>query len=432
VPSAGSPQEPGRLRRLLRSTTPRGRAFLAGSLVSLVTGEALGERDLVRVAVLLAALPLLSVAVVARIRYRVRLNRTLSPGRIEAGREARVLLSLENLARLPTGTLLMEDSLPYALGGRPRFVLRRVESGGRREATYAVRTDVRGRFTIGPLTVRLVDPFGCAELARSFTSTEELLVTPVIWPLPAVPLGGDWLGGGDEGRATQLAVSGEADASIREYRDGDDIRRIHWKTSARTGELMVRRDEQPRQLRGTVVLDTRAVAHRGDGPTGSFEWSVSAAASVGVWLTRQGYGVRLITTDGDSTASASPGVAEPLLLDALSAVELGSVPTVARVRGALAGSDGGHRGGLLVAVLGALSEADVAELAALAPTRTAAVAVLLDTPTWTGDRAGGAAAAQRALAEAGWRTVLAGAGDQLAALWPLATQRQGRSFRVAG
>jgi uncharacterized protein (DUF58 family) len=114
-----SPAAPGRLRTILGSLTPRGRGFLGAAVVALVVGEVLGERDLLRIAVLLAALPLFALAVVARTRYRVRLTRTLTPGRVEAGRDARVLLHLENLSRLPTGTLLMEDTLPYALGGRP-------------------------------------------------------------------------------------------------------------------------------------------------------------------------------------------------------------------------------------------------------------------------------------------------------------------------
>lgn len=414
----------GRLSRLGRALTPRGKGFLLGALVALVVGESLGERDLVRIAVLLAVLPLLALLVVRRSRYRVRLTRTVSPGRVQAGQEARVLLRLENLSRLPTGTLLMEDTLPYVLGGRPRFVLRRVEAGGAREATYAVRTEVRGRFQVGPLTVRLTDPFGCAELGRAFAGVGELLVSPALWPLPPVRLGGDWIGGG-EGQSTQIAVSGEADASIREYREGDDVRRIHWRTSARTGELMVRRDESPRQQRGTVLLDTRRGAHRGEGPTSSFEWAVSAAASVSVWLTRRGYGMRLVTADGDTVAGSTAGSAEPLLLDALSVVELGRAVSVRPALGPL----GVTRGGLVVAVLGLLDGDEVGQLAALAPTTTA-VAVLLDTPTWSGGahRRAGAderlVRARQTLAGAGWRVLVARAGDQLADLWPAVGRRE--------
>ena len=62
------------------------------------------------------------------------------------------------------------------------------------------------------------------------------------------------------------AASGEHDIATREYRYGDDLRRVHWRSTARRGELMVRRDEQPHQMQATVLVDRRAVGHRGDGP----------------------------------------------------------------------------------------------------------------------------------------------------------------------
>lgn len=92
---------------------------------------------------------------------------------------------------------------------------------------------------------------------------------------------------------------------------GDDLRRVHWKSTARTGELMVRREEQPWESRATVVLDTRAAGHRGDGPTASFEWAVSAAASIAVHLRQAGYKLRLVTGSGadvDATEAAGEGL----------------------------------------------------------------------------------------------------------------------------
>ncbi|HEX7355087.1 MAG TPA: DUF58 domain-containing protein, partial [Mycobacteriales bacterium] len=338
------------VRALRGALTPRGSAFFVAALIALLVGEILGERDLVSIAALLAALPVASAIVVARTRYRIRLQRTLTPHRVEAGHEARVLLRLENVARLPTSTLLMEDTLPYALGGRPRFVLRGLESSGVREVTYGVRTEHRGRFEIGPLTVRVSDPFGCAEVTRAFSSVETLTVTPVVWDLPSARIDGAWLGGG-EGRSTTVAATGEADVSIREYREGDDLRRIHWKATARTGELMVRRDEQPRLNRGSILLDTRSVAHRGDGPSSSFEWAVSAAASIGLWLTRRGYALRLVTVDGTLAASLSPGAAAAGLLDTLAVVTPTRSTTLGAALPRLATQGGG---GLTVAVLGLL------------------------------------------------------------------------------
>ena len=91
---------------------------------------------------------------------------------------------------------------------------------------------------------------------------------------------------------------------MREYRRGDDLRRVHWRSSARVGELMVRREEQPWQSRATVFLDNRGTSHRGQGAACSLEAAVSAAASIAVHLTHRGYTVRLVTASGDSRETA--------------------------------------------------------------------------------------------------------------------------------
>ena len=96
-------------------------------------------------------------------------------------------LALTNEGRTPSGVLLLEDQVPYVLGTRPRFVLEGIGHGWRRQVTYQVRSDVRGRFEIGPMSVRVSDPFGLVELGRAFHTTVPLIVTPRTVPLPAHP-----------------------------------------------------------------------------------------------------------------------------------------------------------------------------------------------------------------------------------------------------
>lgn len=109
----------------LRALTSRGRSFIASGLAAMLCAVALGEQDLLRIGVLIAALPLLAAVVVARTRYRLSCARRLDPPRTETGTDATVTLRLENITRLPTGLLLIEDTVPYALGARPRFILDR-------------------------------------------------------------------------------------------------------------------------------------------------------------------------------------------------------------------------------------------------------------------------------------------------------------------
>lgn len=167
------------MRAALAGLTTRGRSFLAAGIAASLCGLVLGERDLLRVGVLLLALPLVAAGMVARARYRLACSRRIEPPRVPVGEPARVVLRIENLSRLRSSVLLAEDRLPYALGGRPRFVLGRIEPHGVREMAYPVRADVRGRYTVGPLALRFVDVFGLVETVRTFRSTSTLVVTRV-------------------------------------------------------------------------------------------------------------------------------------------------------------------------------------------------------------------------------------------------------------
>ncbi|HYU84750.1 MAG TPA: DUF58 domain-containing protein, partial [Kribbellaceae bacterium] len=212
------------MREALRGLTTRGRSFLAAAAAAGLAAFILGEKDLLRVAVLLAILPLLAAGYVGRTRYKLACTRTLEPHRVPVGGSSRVILRLQNLSRLPTGTLLLEDRLPYALGSRPRLVLERLGPYQASSVAYTVRADVRGRYEVGPLVVRLTDPFGLCELIRSFATIDKLTVIPQVVDLPTVRLAGEYMGAG-ESRARSVAVHGEDDAATREYRHGDDLRR---------------------------------------------------------------------------------------------------------------------------------------------------------------------------------------------------------------
>jgi uncharacterized protein (DUF58 family) len=417
----------------LSGLTTRGRSFLTAGLATVICSVGFGQRDLLRVGVLLVALPLASVFAVSRTRHRVACTRSLDPARIPAGEEARIALRLENVSLLPTGLLLAEDTLPYVLGSRPRFVLDRLEPRGHREVAYRVRSELRGHYRLGPLTVKLADPFGMCELTRAFRHRDTLIVTPVVEPLPSVLLGGEWSGSGDSHQSS-VPAAGEDDVATREYRQGDALHRVHWRSTARRGELMVRREEQPWQSRATIALDTRAAAHRGDGVASSIEWAISAAASVGVHLTRHGYSLRLLTDTGTSVSGATPdllsttGDVEGLLLDALAVVTASTTPGLGELTSHLrrTGTDG-----LLIAILGDLPTATAEEFARLRHGTTTAIALLLDTATWDAVPAPPHLAAQRRarfdhgvrlLRGTGWRVVEATAGDRIRDLWPQAAR----------
>jgi uncharacterized protein (DUF58 family) len=403
----------------LKGLTLRGRAFLAAGVTAFVCALFLGHDELIRVAALLVVLPLVTAFFLGSSRYRLGLVRSMSPTQVSAGQPARVQLDLSNDGRTPLGTLLLEDHIPYVLGTRPRFVIDRMGPKWRRHVEYQIRSDVRGRFTVGPMRVRLSDPFGLVEMNRTFQTTSTFVVTPRVVPLPLVPLSGVWTGSGDN-RPRAFASGSAEDVTVREYRRGDDLRRVHWRSSAHAGELMVRREEQPWQSRATLFVDNRVFAHRGLGAASSFEHAVSVAASIAVHLVRRGFSIRLVTANGEEhgatwhdhgNASAETGP----LLESLAV--LGNVDQPRLDPRWL--SEGGHSG-LLFAVLGDLGDLDIPSLNRMRHHAASAMAVVLDVPAW--DRHTESASTPTAertawLGANGWRAVAAGPQDPLASVW---------------
>ena len=405
------------MREALAAMTTRGRAFVAAGITALVCAVILGQEDLLRVGALLALLPVVTAFFIGRSRYRLGLVRSVSPTQVTAGKEARVQLDLTNDGRLPTGLLLLEDQVPYVLGTRPRFVVDRMATGRKRSVGYVVRSDVRGKYTIGPLSVRLSDPFGMVELNRTFSSTTSLVVIPRVVPLPPIPLSGAWTGSGDN-RPRAFASGSAEDVTVREYRQGDDLRRVHWRSSARVGDLMVRREEQPWQSRATLFLDNRQLAHRGRGAASSLEHAVSVAASVAVHLVQRGFTVRLVTASGDEQGGSwherggQAGETAPLLESLAVVTPDGRSDLDTRWL-----QDPGHSG-LLVAVVGAVGDHDKAAFARMRHTAATAMAVALDVEGWGGPGAGGAdPPGVTWLRAQGWQAVGAAPSAPVASVW---------------
>lgn len=440
-PASAPDEDKGGLRTALAGLTTRGRSFLAAGVAAAVCAYVLGQSDLLRVGLLLAVLPLVCATVLFRTRYRVAGSRRLSPARVPAGSEARVHLRMDNVSRLPTGLLMLQDRVPYVLGPRPRFVLDRVEAGGRREVSYRVRSDLRGRYPLGPLQLRLTDPFGMCELTRSFSTQDTLTVVPRVEALPALRLSGESNGYGD-GRQRSLALAGDDDVIPRGYRHGDDLRRVHWRSTARYGELMVRREEQPQRARCTVLLDTRGVAYEGAGPDAAFEWAVAGAASVLVHMLERGFSVRLLTdtgsavpgegSDGFAGASQESADAAGLMMDTLAVVDHSADTDLSPAYQVLRGGNEG----LLVAFFGDLDEEQAAVVARMRRRSGRAVAFLLDSAVWGAEPVAGAAGAPahrgedslRVLHEAGWTAVSVPRGVPLADMWRQADrERSGAS-----
>lgn len=314
----------------MHSLTGRGRALLAIGVVTGGIGWSIDQPAMLAVALLLVLVPVLGLLAVRRSRFVLGSARTVTPTRIPFGSEAEVVLTVENGSRLTSGALLLEDTVPPSLGVAPRLVLDRIPPRAQRSERYRITGRERGRTRVGPLTVHVTDPFGTARLSRSFTATHPVVVTPRIVDLGSA--GASMTPGGrGETMLRSVAARGDDDLLPREHRAGDDMRRIHWRATARQGELMVRREEQAWHSSVTVVLDDRARAHHGAESASTFEWAVSAAASVAVHYLRHGWRLTVLTCTGQVLVDGRTSTDNELdlVLQAFADVRLSDAPMAA-------------------------------------------------------------------------------------------------------
>jgi uncharacterized protein (DUF58 family) len=418
---------------VLKAFTPRAAGFAAAAVALYLAGRLTGVAELYMLAVATLALPLGAFLVVTWGNYRLASTRSVRPVRTSVGNRIAVTVRLDNPTRLETGVLLLEDRLPYQLGPGARFVVPGVPGGDRELLQYELRAAARGRYSIGPLAVRLADPFGLAQMTSELAGTSDVIVHPRVESLAAPGLGGE-LASAAATKVRYLFSQGDEFYTTREYRDGDDLRKVHWRSSAKRGQLMIRQEERPWQARAVIAIDLRLAAHRGQGGRASFERAVSAAASIALRLGRSGYDLALVADDGRRVSPAGlAGHADQAtaVLDFLASVEPTSTPSLVPMANRLARTAGE---GLLVAVLGVPSSEEAAALARCRLGFGGALGLLVRTDSWLGLAAREVAAADAQAAgiatlldRAGWRTAMLSRNQPLDEPWRRLTAPLGRA-----
>jgi uncharacterized protein (DUF58 family) len=291
--------------------TPRGIIFLIAGGVFAIVAYVAGNSLLLLVGCLLLGLSVIAI-LLARFRsMRLAMVRSFSPAPVSATTPTTVSLDTANLARISSAPLYWNDTLPWRPLATDPVHLRPLSGQGsdprsRTRLSYTLTPPRRGVFRIGPLAVAYSDPFGLAVGFMTVGGKDELIVTPHVTELPQ---SGVWLEAPD-GAARLVQASGVGnsdDLMTREYRRGDALRRVHWRASARHGELMVRQEEQRAYPEATIVIDTREGGysdHHGYASlvSGSsvfsrdFEWAVTMLASLGIHLHREGFVVHVTET----------------------------------------------------------------------------------------------------------------------------------------
>ncbi len=326
--------------------TGRGIAALVAAPVLLLAGWLLGHPVLAGLGGFAAAA--VAVALVPGTgRVRPTVQRTVQPRRLERGEPATAVLVVRNDTAQRQPAFVALDRAGETVS---EMAVPALPPGGTSVHRYQVPTTRRGRLELGPLTVQRSDLLGLARSRTEIGDVAPLWVLPRRHPVRTA--GGGRLRHHHEGLVPDRPLRGSTDLrSVREYVPGDELRLVHWRASARVGQLLVREYVDPVQPHCTVVLDTRTGALDAD----AFEEAVEVAASVLWSASREGHRVALVTGGADADEPSSP-------LDRLAAVGQADGHDLVRTLDVVRR---GSRGGWLVLVTGSAQPPVLAGLAAL-------------------------------------------------------------------
>lgn len=353
--------------------TRQGWLVALGAVLLLGGGRLLGLAELFALGV--AALALLAAAwlLVASARLELEVGRTVHPARVQVGTTSRVELTVRNQRAGTTPVLRLRDPVSGTRGAD--LLVAPLGRGERTVAAYRLPTERRGLVQVGPLEVVVSDPFGLVSLATAAAPRIELTVYPHVDRIAPLPYttGHDPLAGARQ--PNSMGRTGEDFYALRPYVIGDDLRRIHWPSTARHDELLVRQNEQPWQGRTTVLLDVRKSAHAGD----SLEVAVSAAASVVTATARRQDLVRLMTTDGADSDFAPGSDHLEAIMEHLAVVPAAPSGSLRRSVELLSRRS---TGGALVAIVADVPADDLRALQSLRPRYGSLTIVHLDRSSW--------------------------------------------------
>ena len=329
--------------------TRRGWALVGSAVGLFVAGRILG---LVQLAVLsLAALITLLVAIAwVRANAPALLARREVKERLQVGVQGRVDIVVEAMRNSPT--LSINDAFD---GGRraARLLLAPLHAGEEARAAYRFPTDRRGRFEVGPLRATVTDPFGLVQRSRPVLGAEQVIVYPRVRDLlPPPETGGLDLDREQPQVRSRIEPSGEFH-TLRDYAPGDDLRHVHWRSTARRGHLMMRQNEARRRTPVLVMLDVRPGAH----DRASFERAVEACASIVTAIDRSDRPVEVML--GTGTTIGTQGRRHlGSVMDELAVIEPHGPERIVA-------AESRRRTGALVAIVGRVEAVDAAALAVL-------------------------------------------------------------------
>jgi uncharacterized protein (DUF58 family) len=320
--------------------TLRGWALSGAGLALILLWYALGEPELLLTGLFLLITQAVALVFVRGRKPQLEVSRRLGSATVHDGETTTVTLLVDNVARHAISYLTIQDEVNSL--GVATFEVARLKRRESTTATYRVTCRPRGVYRVGPTNVKAGDPLGLAEMSAGAGPVDRIVVYPAVEELTGFPI----IRGQDPAmqasRPEHSRRGGEDFYTLREYQRGDDLRRVHWPSSAKTDELMIRQMETPWQSRALVLLDVRTSSYES---RDAFEKAVSGAATIVTHLVSSGFDADLWAGDAEPIdASRYSSAMERLaLVQPNSAIDIEAVASRIRQKGG---------GGALVIVTG--------------------------------------------------------------------------------
>lgn len=274
--------------------TLRGWAITGGGVALVLLWYAFGDVELLLAAIFVFILQANALAYIRLRRPQLEVGRRLGSATVHDGDTTTVTLVMANESKRSATYLTIDDNIDNL--GTARFECSKLGVGEHTTATYRVTCRPRGVYRVGPTEITNGDPFGLAQTRSASGPIDRIVVYPAVEDLSGFPIVRGQDPAMQASRPEHARRGGEDFYTLREYQRGDDLRRVHWPSSARTDELMIRQLETPWQSRALVLLDVRTQSY--ESPA-AFEKAVSGAATIVTHLVSSGFDADLWAGDAD-------------------------------------------------------------------------------------------------------------------------------------
>lgn len=305
------------MRRTFGVVTANGWIVAICGIAAFVIAALTNYREALAIGVLMAIL-VVAAALWMSLRPTLAIQRFLVPAQVSEGETATAQIEITNQGRRRTTPLIADE---YLADKRIPVALESIAGGGELKSSYEIPASHRGVYKVGPLRIAHTDPLRLMRLSGVEGAETSLHVLPRIHDVPPLPIGRVRdLEGEESGRTSR---GGVAFHTLREYVPGDDLRLVHWRSTAKTGTMLVRENIATYEPRFTILLDTSAKAYESEE---QFEDAVRISASLVSAGAKAQQEIAFVSTSGLAGYIDATGHGLARVLDIHAEVQLGDDP----------------------------------------------------------------------------------------------------------